>query len=100
MALTNAITEEEMETLSQLLSILRPARQEPADETETKEAPSEDYFAPVWFDIKGACSYVHVSRSKFYQLIKEGKVPTCRVGRKRMVRRTVLDQLLESGELA
>lgn len=105
------LSPEEAAKLNLLLDIIRPGRRANASEDQSTvtncrsdedEACATQVVAPlpVWLDIKQACEYIHVSRSKLYSLIKEGKIPAMKVSRKLLIRRERLDELIESGGLA
>ncbi|WP_165247216.1 helix-turn-helix domain-containing protein [Adlercreutzia sp. ZJ141] len=106
------LTVDEAAKLNLLLDMIRPERRmasEPgqsaatdchSDESGANEQVAPGAPLPVWLDIKQACEYIHVSRSKLYSLIKEGKIPAMKVSRKLLIRRERLDELIESGSLA
>lgn len=106
------LTTEEAAKLNLLLDMIRPERrfaQEDEHPAVTNCHSEEDAAndqalgcnqLPVWLDIKQACEYIHVSRSKLYALIKEGKIPAMKISRKLLIRRERLDELIESGSLA
>lgn len=104
------ISPTEAQRLNLLLDIINPQRcaraaegEPPADASrqDEREEIREDFKPlPVWLDVKQACEYLHVSRSKLYLLIKEGKIPTQRVSRRILIRRQLLDDLVDSGRLA
>lgn len=78
------LSPEEAAKLNLLLDMIRPGRRTNASEgqsavtnchSDEEGACATQVIAPlpVWLDIKQACECIHVSRSKLYSLIKEGK---------------------------
>ncbi len=106
------LTPDEAAKLNLLLDMIRPERRMGAEveqptvtnchsgDGDSKEQSQVVAPLPVWLDIKQACEYIHVSRSKLYALIKEGKIPAMKISRKLLIRRERLDELIESGSLA
>jgi excisionase family DNA binding protein len=50
---------------------------------------------PAAFTVAGAVSYTGISRSKLYELMKEGALSSFQVGGRRMILRTAIDTFLE-----
>jgi excisionase family DNA binding protein len=48
-------------------------------------------FLPAAFTVAGAVSYTGLSRSKLYELMKEGTIASFQVGGRRMILRDALD---------
>ena len=106
------ITQGEAEKLNMLLDIINPGRvaQESSEESTGPNCHSEatphpgqadsPAMASAWLDIKQTAKYIHVSRSKVYELIRESKIPAVRVGHKYVIKKEQLDELVEAGMLA
>ena len=52
----------------------------------------------IAFRVESAARYVDVSRSKMYELLASGEVPSFRVGRAVRVRKEALDQWIQGQE--
>ena len=50
---------------------------------------------PAAFTIAGAVSYTGLSRSKIYELMKEGAIASFQVGGRRLILRKTLDSFFE-----
>lgn len=54
---------------------------------------------PHSLNIRDACAYTGLSRSRLYQLIKDGRIKSYTVGARRMFRREDLDAFLNEAAL-
>ena len=57
----------------------------------------EDLTSEGAFTIDGACAFSSLGRSTIYQLARDGRLATTRVGRRRLVLRASLRRLLAEG---
>lgn len=55
---------------------------------------------PEAIDVLAACRMLGISRTKFYELLNDGTVPSFKIGRRRLVRPGTLRQVLASLEQA
>jgi excisionase family DNA binding protein len=46
--------------------------------------------------VSEACTRIGISRSKLYELLNEGEVPSVKIGRRRLIRVADLDRWLEA----
>jgi len=50
---------------------------------------------PVAFTIPGAAQYTSLSRSRLYNMMQTGELPSVKIGGRRMIRRDALDALFD-----
>lgn len=55
---------------------------------------------PGAIDVLAACRMLGISRTKFYELLNDGTVPSFKIGRRRLVRPETLRQVLAALERA
>ena len=53
-------------------------------------------FQPALMRIEPACRYLHVGRSKLYELIREGKLEVVKIGKSARITTASLKQFVES----
>jgi excisionase family DNA binding protein len=53
-------------------------------------------FQPVLIRIEPACRYLDVGRSKLYELVREGKLDTVKIGKSARITTASLKQFVES----
>lgn len=54
-------------------------------------------FKPMAFCVRGACKYLSIEKSTFYRLIESGYIKTVKIGRRTVVPRHQIFDLLEYG---
>lgn len=54
-----------------------------------------NYVVPAAFTVAGAVTYTGLSRSKLYELMKQGAIVSFHVGGRRMIRREALDTFFD-----
>lgn len=60
----------------------------------------EDISRRATLSIEEACDFLSIGRTLGYRLAREGKLPTIRLGRKLVVVRRRLEQMLEEAKAA
>lgn len=61
----------------------------------SKQSKSGEAAPPLGYSVNGFCRAIPIGRTKFYDLLRQGKIRTVKIGGKRIVPATEAQRLLE-----